>query len=494
MAGRDASDDGFASIDQGLAAFLDWFGQTKRAWQLEDMVRDLIPPDVGNSAHGDEFVETIITRLAATPVGVSALHVMGIVAVPLVALAARSAVRRVAEEGGPKPSALARRCGGLDPAQAWRMTAQDGVDAFLLLCRRTGNTRVQLAFIATMDAGDGPILVEGSLGDPLPESDVRHLLEAFEAQGLRTQAVTLAEMAGQIVTLAGHNIATDRGPTAELLLVLVAVLPHLDVAEWEGLVTALTMLPLAEVAGDDDDWYDDAWDDDDGEDDKDLSAIHDPVPLADLEVKRIERDLRQLSARFDAWIAEHEDDDDRRELAGGLATTMFEYRAWYRNGDPWDERMLTEFLMAHMPRAVEMGQDDLVATPLVVPDVLEFLAESGDISTGMLAELTELVSRLGPEFFAAMTDPANFGMAKRITDQMGREGLDPTDREALQEWMADFNARPIDERAEMLPDSMLGLPPTPPPAPGGDWADRDAARRKRNVARDARKKNRRRGR
>ena len=109
MAERNPSVDGFALIDQGLAEFLDWFGQTKRVWQLEEMVRDLIPPDVGASEAGDDFVDAIITRLATTPVGVSALHVMGKVAVPLVALRARSTVERIIEQGGPKPSSLARR-------------------------------------------------------------------------------------------------------------------------------------------------------------------------------------------------------------------------------------------------------------------------------------------------------------------------------------------------------------------------------------------------
>lgn len=336
MAGRDPSDDAFALVDRGLAEFLDWFDQTKRVWQLEEMVRDLIPPDVGASPAGDDFVDAIVTRLAATPAGVSALHVMGIVAVPFVALRARGAVERVIEEGGPKPSSLARRCGGLRPVQAWRMTAQEGDGASLLLCRRAGSTRVQVAFVATMDLGDGPILTEGSLSDPLPEADARSLVEVFEVQGLRSQEVAVTEVAADIVNLARHNIATDRGPTAELLLVLVALLPHLDVPGWDGLVTALTLLPLAEVADD-----------------------------------------------HDAW-----DDDDLDEI----------------------------------------------------------------------------------------------------------EGIDPADREALQEWMADFNERPIEERAELLPDSIFGMAPAPPPAPSADWAGRDDARRKRAAARDARKNNRRRGR
>ena len=219
MAERNPSDDGFALIDQGLAEFLDWFGQTKRVWQLEEMVRDLIPPDVGASEAGDDFVDAIITRLATTPVGVSALHVMGKVAVPLVALRARSTVERIIEQGGPKPSSLARRCGGLVPVQAWRMAAQQGDAAFLLVCARAGSTRVQVAFVATMDLGDGPILTEGSLTDPLPEADARSLVEVFEVQGLRSQEVAVTQVAADIVNLAKHNIATDRGPTAELLLV-----------------------------------------------------------------------------------------------------------------------------------------------------------------------------------------------------------------------------------------------------------------------------------
>jgi hypothetical protein len=334
MSEREPADDAFAVIDRGLAEFLDWFGRTKRVSRLEEMARGLIPPDVGASADGDDFVDAIVSRLAATPVGVSALHVMGMVAVPFVALRARSAVERIVAAGGPNPSALARRCGGLVPVQAWRMTAQEGDGAFLLVCGRAGSTRVQVAFVATMDVGDGPVLTEGSLSDTLPEAEAGSLVDVFEVQGLRSQEVAVTEVARDIVNLAKHNIATDRGPTAELLLVLVALLPHLEVPEWEGLVTDLTLLPLAEIADDEDRWDDDALD----------------------------------------------------EIAG----------------------------------------------------------------------------------------------------------IDPADREALQEWMADFNERPVEERVEMLPNSVSGIPPTPPPEPTGDWAGRDAARRRRNAARDARRKNRRR--
>lgn len=333
-------------LEQGLAEFLERFADTKRSWELEEMVRDLIPPDAGTTPLGDAFADAIISRLETTADGVSALHVMGLVAMPLVALKARSAVERAIAAGGPKPSALARRCGGLAPTEAW-LLGGDGRDAaYLLVCRRPNAKRVQLAIVATIDVGEGPILVDAGFAAPISEADIPDLLLAFSLDGEAPVSVPLAQVGAQFVSLATNNVATEHGPTAEALPILSGLIAHLDVPDWEGLVTALAQLPLAD----------------------------------------------------------RPDDDE---------------------GEGWDD------------------------------------------------------------------DSDNVGMATRIAGRANLEGIDPSQAEELQAWMADFNARPIEERAELIPDSVVGQPPGP--IVGQAWAG-DAPRPKRRQEHAARKRARRRGR
>ena len=391
MAGQDACLEGL--LDRGLTEFLDWFAHTKRAWELEEMVRDLIPADAAGSPQGAAFADAIITRLATTPVGVSALHVMGMVAMPLVALKARSAVERVIDEGGPKPSSLARRCGGLTPTEAWRLSGgdSDGDGVFLLVCRRPKVKSIQLAIVATMDTEDGPILIEASLASPLPESDIGELLSAFDADGAGPVSLPMEDVAAQIVSLAKNNIATGRGPTAQALPVLAGLAARMDVPDWEGLVTALSQLPLAEPADDEED----DWDDDDLFSDLEV-VIDDPPPLSDVEVKRIEKDRAKQSKRFAEWFALREDDPDRREHTAFIADAMFDYCASYRNGDPWDEGMLHEALMGHLPRKVTMDEADVQATPSAVLFVVQFLGETGQVSDATVERMTEELHELIP--------------------------------------------------------------------------------------------------
>ena len=484
MAGQDASLEGL--LDRGLAEFLDWFAHTKRAWELEEMVRDLIPADAAGSPQGAAFADAIITRLATTPVGVSALHVMGMVAMPLVALKARSAVERVIDEGGPKPSSLARRCGGLAPTEAWRLSGgeSDGDGVFLLVCRRPKVKSIQLAIVATMDTEDGPILIEASLASPLPESDIGELLSAFDADGAGPVPLPMGDVAAQIVSLAKNNIATGHGPTAQALPVLTGLAARMDVPAWEGLLTALSQLPLAEAADDEDD-----------EDDDDLFSglevvIDDPPALSDAEVKRIEKDRAKQSKRFVEWFALREDDPDRREHAAFIADAMFDYCASYRNGDPWDEGMLHEALMGHLPRTVAMDEADMHATPSAVFFVVQFLGETGQVSDATVERMTEELHELAPEFILMMADTANFGTAKRLVHQMELEGFDSSQADELHAWMADFNARPFEERADLIPGTPFATPPGPAAQP---WAG-DAPRPKRQQDHAARKRSRRRGR
>ncbi|MGH2528683.1 MAG: hypothetical protein ACRDH0_04995 [Actinomycetota bacterium] len=66
------------------------------------------------------------------------------------------------------------------------------------------------------------------------------------------------------------------------------------------------------------------------------------------------------------------------------------------------------------------------------------------------------VEEFAPEFGRAVTDPGSFGPAKAIANAMLAWGVDLTDRGAVDAWIAEFNARPDEER-----DLLLGTFPLP---------------------------------
>ena len=472
-------------LEQGLTAVMEVFASAKQAWELEEIVRDLIPPDFMATPLGGELADTIVEQLSRMPVGVSALHVMGLVATPLAALKARSAVERIVDGGGPQPSALARRCGGLRPVQVWRMEAGDGGEAFLIQCRRQGAKRVQVVAITTIESDGLPILIEGSFSEPLDEAAVGDLVHSFDLRGQRPHPLTLQEAGAALLGLAMNNITVGRGPTPDLFPVLIAVLPYVELDEWEGLVTALGQLPLAEFNEDDDDEWDEA-------------DVADEPPLTDAESTRIEREIEDLTRRFDEWIAPRETDVELRHTASFVAQLGFEYRAWYCNEVPWTPEMVGDFFLAHIPRKASIDAEDIAGVPAALHHLITFLNDIGQVPARTAALMSELVTASEASFVEAMSDSSNFGMAKTMGRLMEADGVDVTDREALERWMADFNSLPVEQRKELLPDSVLpgASRPAPPPAPppGQKWPDREAPRRKRTAARSARKKNRRRGR
>jgi hypothetical protein len=87
------------------------------------------------------------------------------------------------------------------------------------------------------------------------------------------------------------------------------------------------------------------------------------------------------------------------------------------------------------------------------------------------------ITALTPDYVEAMGDSSQFGMAKTLFGAAAAQGVDLGDEEALQAWMADFNARPVEERRRLLPGSALGLrPPARPQLPPVAQPDEDAVR------------------
>lgn len=61
-----------------------------------------------------------------------------------------------------------------------------------------------------------------------------------------------------------------------------------------------------------------------------------------------------------------------------------------------------------------------------------------------------------PEYLEAVRKPANFGPAKAMLGALQAAGIDLTDSQAIDAWVAELNPRPRHER-----DAIMGASPFP---------------------------------
>jgi len=91
----------------------------------------------------------------------------------------------------------------------------------------------------------------------------------------------------------------------------------------------------------------------------------------------------------------------------------------------------------------------------------------------------------------AMANPANFGMAKALVMQGAARGFDMTTEEGLNAWMTTYNAEVVAQReAGRAPSPLGGGMPFLPLSASHSPAKKASAARKRKLARESRKQNR----
>ncbi len=176
-----------------------------------------------------------------------------------------------------------------------------------------------------------------------------------------------------------------------------------------------------------------------------------------------------------------------------VASSMLQWKGGYDDGrlGRWTRADLAEYLLDYFPRKVSVDEETLAAVPDCVRAFLEFLAARGSLSGEPLEQLEEACEELRDEFHERARDSSHWGLAKSMVMQMQTEGIDPSAAGALDAWMADFNARPREQRDAIIgpaADRMAraaGLPST-----AEARAPKQKAQR-RKAQRQARKRNRR---
>jgi len=143
--------------------------------------------------------------------------------------------------------------------------------------------------------------------------------------------------------------------------------------------------------------------------------------------------------------------DEERGADPFAAEVLLDYKWAYGDGRicDWRRRDLEELLLDHFPRKVALDRDDLLSVVPSIKDFLAFLDRRGLLSGDPLPELHAVLDEIAADFVAAMDDPANFGLAKSMAAAMRANGVALDDPDAVGRWIADFNARPLSERASI---------------------------------------------
>jgi len=141
---------------------------------------------------------------------------------------------------------------------------------------------------------------------------------------------------------------------------------------------------------------------------------------------------------------------------GWIAEQLLDFKWGYLGGDlaRWAPAEISEILLGLYPAKVMLDEEDL---DLIPPVVAAFLRHLGD--EGVVAEAEAGARRadeVAAEFRTRALDPDNWSFGKRLWGDAAASGVDLTDPDSLQGFMAEFNERPRSER-----DAILGPPSTP---------------------------------
>lgn len=179
----------------------------------------------------------------------------------------------------------------------------------------------------------------------------------------------------------------------------------------------------------------------------------------------------QLTREFAGWVAER-----RLALETDVVPFVLGMKRGYLDAHParWQVADLNELLLNIIPRKLTADRAYMEAVVPALAGFLRFLDHQGRLAAGSdpAGALHKALAALEEPFLDAVDDPSRWGMAKRLFSGMGT-GVDPGDRDGVEEMMQRFNALPEAERSALLGfDDLDGV--EPPPAPPVTLPDEEA--------------------
>ncbi len=414
-----------------------------------------VPAEVGFAV-----LDALAARRDANAAG--ALAALAVLAAEPLAARAREHAQRLASDGITATAADA--VGMLAVGQAVRIPGE-GAELVVALLTRPGTEDVQAAILGIEHPETGGALVECGLTPPAPISEARELMEGID--GAAPQPIDTGELMALTVAAARRAVELEvaLGAAAGPALPIISRALTGDPA---GLPRPLVLAP---------------WEDEDPE----------LVVDAAEDEEAYHRVMEMLLDEFEQHArATHPPDGVMWQHGDFVASTMLQWKGGYDDGrlGHWTQADLAEYLLDYFPRKVSVDEETLSAVPDCVRAFLAFLRERGSLSGDPLEQLEQACEELRDEFQQAAGDSSHWGLAKSMVMQMQAEGIDPSAAGAFDAWMADFNARPGEQRDAIIGPAADRMARAAGFSTGGPRAPKQKAQRPK-AQRQARKRNRR---
>jgi hypothetical protein len=354
------------------------------------------------------------------------LAALGVLGAEPLSARAQAAAQRLADKGIVSP--IAGELGTLAVQDAARIDGP-AVELLAALLRRPGAQEVQAALLGIEHYDVGDVLVRCSLTPPGPIAPVHELL-SDGVHGVGTPvSITADELTARVLAAAQRAVDAQIPLGHETAPALVIVS--------RALTGDPTALPRPAVLAP---WEDDPQliDDDEDQDDED-DGFH--------------REMDMLLDEFEQHArATHSPDGVVWQHGSFVASSMLQYKRDYADGRlcHWTGADLAEYLLDHFPRKVSVEEQTLSAVPRCACAFLEFLDARASLSGQPLEQLVQVCHALRGDFLEHARDRSRWGPAKSLVMQMLAEGIDPSAPGAMDAWMANFNARPPEQRKAIV--------------------------------------------
>lgn len=156
-----------------------------------------------------------------------------------------------------------------------------------------------------------------------------------------------------------------------------------------------------------------------------------------------------LIRRFTTWATSQGREIDPYAVASAL---QFRHTSVDGRLARWTAALVRDFLLEYVPRTLSATADEAVLVPETLRLFLRYLHETGlaDPTSEPLADLEGAVTKAAGDFPAAMADERNFGISKYWVMTAARNGVERSDPDALNAFIAEVREGRHSYDAEVL--------------------------------------------
>lgn len=142
-----------------------------------------------------------------------------------------------------------------------------------------------------------------------------------------------------------------------------------------------------------------------------------------------------------------------RALSEVVASRLVDFRIDLGDGDVlrWSPIVVEMLLADWYPRKTLPEEGEVKLVPNVLRAWIRYAGGRRKLPDALIRETLDAVAEWLPAFENGMVDASHFGPAKAVVAAMKADGIDVTDSDAMKRWIDDFNRRPFEERAAIIP-------------------------------------------